>query len=159
MHEADTLIAPDVTFTNLIHISGGPLTSELRVCETGFPVYAGCITQPFHTNAINLGYKRWNASADRHQYVYGPFSNYYLQQYLSSTSRQLGSKLSVGLEYDATHQRFFSGGEDGQVLRRISLSEALGARIQRVDRVALHQWQRRARLAGAQLHGQLPSQI
>lgn len=126
VHEADTLIAPDVTFTNLIHISGGPLTSELRVCATGFPVYAGCITEPFRTNAINLGYKDGTQAPIDTSYVYGPFSNYYLQQYLSSTSRQLGSKLSVGFEYDATHQRFFSGGQDGQVLRRISLSEALG---------------------------------
>lgn len=126
VREADVLVAPDVTFKNLIHISGGPLTSELRTYAAGFPVYAGGATLPFHTNAVNLGYKDGTEAPLDFGFVYGPFATFYLQQYTSSTSRQVGPRMSVGVEYDATRERFFSGGADGQVLRRISVSQALG---------------------------------
>ncbi|MDQ6781586.1 MAG: DUF5916 domain-containing protein [Candidatus Eremiobacteraeota bacterium] len=126
VREADVFVAPDITFNNLIHLSGGPLISELRTYADGYPVYAGAQTLPFHTNAINLGYKDGTPSPLDFGFLYGPFSTYYLQQYTSSSSRQITSKLNVGLEYDATRERFFSGGADGQVLRRISFAQALG---------------------------------
>src|SRR5579864_2558435 len=126
VREADVLVAPDITFKSLIHISGGPLDSELRTYADGFPVYSGGVTEPFHTNALNLGYKDGTQAPLDFSYLYGPFSTFYLQQYQSSTSRQISSRLNLGLEYDATRERFFAGGDDGQTLRRISLSENLG---------------------------------
>lgn len=125
--QADTLFSADVTFKNLIHIITGPQTSELRTYTTGFPAYVGGDTFPFHTNLIQLGYRDGTPAPLDFSYTYGPFSSYYLQQYTSSASRQIGGKLTLGLEYDSAHQRFFAGGADGQVLRRISIGEALGA--------------------------------
>lgn len=124
--QADVLVAPDITFKNLIHVSGGPLISELRFYDIGYPVYSGGETLPFHTNAMNLGYRDGTQAPIDAGFLYGPFSTYYLQQYTTSTSRQLGPRFNVGAEYDATRQRFFTGASDGQILRRISLSEALG---------------------------------
>jgi hypothetical protein len=126
VREADVFGAADVVFKNLIHLNFSQQTSELRTYTTGFPTYAGAVTLPFDLATYTVGYRDGTPSPIDLSYSSGPFATFWLQQFTSSTSRQLGSRLSLSVEYDGTRERFFAGGADSQFLRKIGVGESLG---------------------------------
>ncbi|MDE2573142.1 MAG: hypothetical protein KGM44_11580 [bacterium] len=126
VREADTTMSLDLTFKNLIHLTPGSIVSELRGYAQGYPAYTGGQTKPFNQHNFGIGYRDGTPTPLDFNYIWGPFSNFYLQQFTSSTSRPLGRRASISFEYDGTLERFTAGGRDGQWLRRVSLAESLG---------------------------------
>jgi|SRR5579872_1563012 len=126
VREADVLVNADITLTNLIHLTPGSSVSELRTYAQPYPTYAGGVTQSFNQHNFAVGYKDGTPTPVDVNYSWGPFSNFFLQQFTSSMSRPLSATSSISLEWDGTRERFTSGGSDGQWLRRISYARSLG---------------------------------
>jgi len=145
-HQADFFINADLIFKNLLHLSGGPSFSALRFYGGGTSLvgydlgYTGGVTAPFNSHYVNVGYKDGTPTPYDFSTSWGPFETFnadgtlrptYLRQYSFTTSRPLGQKFTLGLEYDGTLEAFPTQNPnartyDGQQLRRISLGEALG---------------------------------
>jgi len=145
-HQADIFISGDLIFKNLLHLSGGPSFSSLRFYGSGTSLvgydlgYTGGVTVPFNSHFVNVGYKDGTPTPYDFSTSWGPFETFnadgtlrptYLRQYSLTTSRPLGQKFTLGLEYDGTLEAFPTQdpnvrAHDGQQLRRISLGEALG---------------------------------
>ncbi len=145
-HQADFSASVDLVFRNLIHLNFGPSFSALRLYENGFaPVgytvgYQNGVTVPFNSNNFTIGYKDGTPTPIDLTTVWGPFTTFnadgtvrptYLHLYTLTTSRPLGKRFSLGLEYDGTLETFPTSNptvtaHDGQNLRRISLTESLG---------------------------------
>ncbi|MDQ2909087.1 MAG: hypothetical protein M3R44_07045 [Candidatus Eremiobacteraeota bacterium] len=146
VRQADFVLNADLVFRNLLHLSGGPSFSSLRFYGDGTSLvgydlgYAGGVTAPFNAHSVNVGYKDGTPTPYDFSTSWGPFATFnadgtlrstYLRQYSLSTSRPLGRKFNVGLEFDGTLEAFPTSDprvqtHDGQQLRRISLGEALG---------------------------------
>ncbi|MBC5800520.1 MAG: hypothetical protein GIX03_06615 [Candidatus Eremiobacteraeota bacterium] len=146
VHQADFQLNADLVFKNLLHLSGGPSFSALRLYGNGTALvgydlgYTGGVTVPFNSHGFSVGYKDGTPTPYDFATSWGPFETFngdgtvrptYLRQYSFTTSRPLGQKLTLGLEYDGTLEAYPTQdanlrGHDGQQLRRISLGEALG---------------------------------
>ncbi len=140
VHQADTQLFLNATFRNLFSFDGvGEVVGQLRSygipagpdCSgpilyqssfTGYPCYRDGVTQPYNLFQIPIGYRDGTPSPVDAAYDWGPFGDNYVHLFTLVTSRPLGKRISLGLEYDGTNERAFSNGElDSQWLRRISL--------------------------------------
>ena len=121
VHAADFFGNLDFVFPDLIQVNVSQATSELND-----PVFTGGVTLQFNATSLNLGYRDGTPAPIDASYSAGPFSNFYLQQFTSSTSRAIGNRFNLSLEYDGTLERFDSGFRDGQLLRRIGIGESFG---------------------------------
>ncbi|HEY9085368.1 MAG TPA: hypothetical protein VIN40_05465 [Candidatus Tyrphobacter sp.] len=146
VHQADTGIFVNVTFTNKFSLDGlGPATGELRsygipsgpACTgavvarsyfTGFPCYRDGVTQAFNLMNIPVGYGDGTPSPIDGAYAWGTFGSNETHLFTLTTTRQIGNRLTLGLEYDGTYERAFSTGTlDSQWLRRVSLGVNLSS--------------------------------
>jgi hypothetical protein len=145
-HEVDFGANLDFQFRNQLHLNFGPGYSAVRFYENGLaPVgygvgYAGGVTVPFYGHNVTLGYKDGTPTPIDFYTQWGPFTTFnadgtvrptYLSLYTLTTSRPIGRRLSLGLEYDGTLETFPTSNpslttRDGQNLRRISLTDSLG---------------------------------
>jgi len=145
-HQTDFNLNVDLVFKNLLHLSGGPLLGALRLYDNGASLvgydngYRNGVTLPFNQSGFTVGYKDGTPTPYDFSTSWGPFATFnsdgtirptYLRQYSLSTSRPLGTKYSLGFEYDGTLEDFPAATaaqrlRDGQQLRRISFGEAFG---------------------------------
>jgi len=145
-HEADFSANVDFQLRNQLHLNFGPGYSAVRLYQNGlaavgYPVgYAGGVTVPFYFHNVTVGYKDGTPTPIDLYAQWGPFATFnangtvrptYLSLYTISTSHPIGRKLSLGFEYDGTLETFPTSNptvttRDGQNLRRVSLTEALG---------------------------------
>ena len=149
VHQADTVLSLSATFKNGLSLNNvGPAVGILRGyaaddpskyplgCNdphlpigffTGFPAYQCGKDVRFNLMGGGVGYRDGPPAPVDVNYDFGPFGSHYLHLVSISTSRPLGSHLSVSGEYDATFERSFPTGRlDSQTLRRITLGETLG---------------------------------
>ena len=146
-HEIDSFANLDLLFRNQLHLQLTPSVSALRLYDggrqaVGYSVgYRDGVTVPFNSHGINLGYKDGSPTPLDASFSFGPFTTFtpdgfarptYLRQFSFSTSRPLGTRWTLGFEYDGTLERFPEGdplgvSHDAQFLRRLSLGESLGA--------------------------------
>lgn len=114
VRQADSNVFFNATFTNGLSINGlGPSTSELL---TG-----GSIV-PFNLMNVPLGYRDGTPTPIDVSAAWGSFGGNWLHLYTAQTSRPLGTRFTLGVEYDGSYERSLqSGGLDSQFLRRISV--------------------------------------
>ena len=95
---------------------------------TGFPCYRNGTTQRFELIGGAIGYKDGTPTPVDFSYAWGPYGGNALKIYSWSTSRPLGSRYSMALEYDGTLERPMAfGALDSQWLRRVSLGDSISA--------------------------------
>ncbi len=140
VHQADTQFFFNATFKNAFSLNGiGEAVGQLRSygipagpgCSgpilftssfTGYPCYLDGVTQPFNLYQIPVGYRDGSPTPFDVSYAWGPFGDDYVHLFTIVTSRPLGRRMSLGLEYDGTYERAFATGVlDSQWLRRVSL--------------------------------------
>jgi hypothetical protein len=145
VHQADVLATLSATFKNGFSINTlGPQFGVLRSYErptgpgcggpslgrtsfTGAPCYRNGVTDRFNLFTAGFGYRDGTPSPIDVTYAFGPFGGAALHQFTATTSRPLGARFSLSLEYDGTWQRSFASGSlDSQWLRRISVGASLG---------------------------------
>ncbi len=146
VHQADAQVFVNATFANGFSLNGvGQAVGELRSygipsgpgCSgpiaytssfSGAPCYRDGFTQPFDLTQIPIGYRDGTPTPIDASYSWGPFGDNYIHLFTISTSRPIGRRLSLGLEYDGTLQQAFSNGAiDSQWLRRVSLSYGISS--------------------------------
>ncbi len=146
VHQADTFAYLTAVFRNGWSIDSlGPGTGVLRSYDivgganctgavigrsgySGAPCYRNGQTDRFNLFSAAIGYREGTSMPAAFSYAQGPFGPAYVHQFSATTSRPLGSRLSLALEYDGTNEHANSDGQvDSQWLRRISLGMALGA--------------------------------
>ncbi|HEY1681005.1 MAG TPA: hypothetical protein VGF98_05170 [Candidatus Tumulicola sp.] len=146
VHQADAQVFVNATFANGFSLNGiGQAVGELRSygipsgpgCSgpiaytssfSGAPCYRDGFTQPFDLTQIPIGYRDGTPTPIDASYSWGPFGDNYIHLFTISTSRPIGRRLSLGLEYDGTLQQAFSNGSiDSQWLRRVSLSYGISS--------------------------------
>ncbi len=146
VHQADAQLFVNATFPNLFSLDGiGEQVGQLRSysipagpgCSgptlftssfTGYPCYLDGVTQPFNLYQIPIGYRDGTPSPVDVSYSWGPFGDNYVHLFTIVTSRPIGRRMSLGLEYDGTYERSFSEGTlDSQWLRRMSLGYNLSS--------------------------------
>ncbi len=131
-HQADSNMFFNAAFKNELSINGlGPSTSELRGYNsnffTGYPAYANGITVSFNLFNFPIGYGDGTPTPIDASANWGMFGGSWLHLYTVSTSRPLGSKYTLGLEYDGSYERDLRTGVlDSQWLRRVSLGFNMG---------------------------------
>lgn len=140
VHQADAQVFVNAVFKNQISLNGvGAAWGQLRSygvpagpgCSgpilytssfTGYPCYLDGVTQPFNLYQVPIGYRDGTPSPFDANYSWGPFGDNYVHLFTLVTSRPIGQRMTLGLEYDGTYERAFSNGVlDSQWLRRISL--------------------------------------
>lgn len=140
VHQADAQVFVNAVFKDQISINGlGAALGQLRSyaipagpgCSgpilftssfTGYPCYLDGVTQPFNLYSVPIGYRDGTPSPFDASYSWGPFGDDYVHLFSLVTSRPLGQRMTLGLEYDGTYERAFSNGVlDSQWLRRVSL--------------------------------------
>ncbi len=140
VHQADVQYFINAVFKDQFSLDGvGEAVGELRSygipagpgCTgptlfessfTGYPCYRGGVTQPFNLYQIPIGYRDGTPTPIDATYYWGPFGDNYVHLFTVLTSRPLGRRMSLGLEYDGTYERAFANGVlQSQWLRRISL--------------------------------------
>jgi len=146
IHESDSGAFLNILFKNGFAINGaGPTVSLLRQyavpsgpnCSgaivgyssfTGFPCYLDGTNVPYNLMSLPIGYRDGSPSPVDVSANWGSFGGNWLHYYTSQTSRPLGSKLTLGLEYDATYERSLTTGIlSSQFLRRVSLGVNVNA--------------------------------
>ncbi|GAC1575820.1 MAG: hypothetical protein NVS3B7_08440 [Candidatus Elarobacter sp.] len=145
VHAADVSASASVTFKNLLTLSGGPSTSELRVYDQAYPVYAQPQTFRFNSHNLGLGYRDGTPGPIDASLSWGPFAavcfgvqpqpafcgnapgliQAYTHQFTLSAARPFGP-YALSVEYDGTRERPYAGTADGQFLRRVSLTRSIG---------------------------------
>jgi hypothetical protein len=146
VHEADSGIFFNATFKNKISINGlGPTLSTLRQYDipagpgctgpivgtsqyTGAPCYLNGQYVQFNLMGVPIGYGDGGPTPIDVSANWGRFGGNYLHYYTSQTSRPLGSRMTLGLEYDGTYESPLAGGPlESQFLRRITLGIDTGS--------------------------------
>ncbi|PZR56985.1 MAG: hypothetical protein DLM50_07050 [Candidatus Meridianibacter frigidus] len=143
VHQADSYVNLQAQFNNQFSINIGPQVGILRGyslpavsgdCSvagpdrsyfTGYPCYLNGRSDRFDLMQFGFGYRDGTPTPIDLTWLYGPFSNYELHQFILTTSRPLGKHLSFSAEYDGSQQAFFDGGHDSQFLRRVSLGDSI----------------------------------
>jgi hypothetical protein len=120
VHEGEASAYFSATFNNGLSINGiGP--------ETSYLLESNGTVVPFNLARIPLGFNDGTPTPVDVSANWGNFGGNWLHFYTFSTSRPIGSKLSLGVEYDGTYERDLkSGALDSQFLRRISLGFNVG---------------------------------
>ena len=132
VHQADSNVFINAVFKNGFSISGlGPSTSELREYNgnffTGYPSYANGTTIPFNLMGIPIGYHDGTPAPIDVSANWGSFGGRWLHLYTAQTSRPVGDRYTVGLEYDGSYERTPSTSFlDSQWLRRVSFGFNMG---------------------------------
>jgi len=127
VHEADSNVFLNAVFKNGFSINGlGPSTSELRGYNgdffTGYPSYANPSTVPFNLFNVPVGYRDGTPTPIDAGVQWGSFDGNWQHYYSVTTSRPIGRRYTLGLEYDASYQRSLSEGtSNSQFLRRVSV--------------------------------------
>ncbi len=150
VHEADAGAFLNAVFKNGVSINGmGPTVSILRGYNgsvitvpgyapiisysstnffTGYPTYDNPVDVPYNLFAVPIGFHDGTPTPIDVSANWGSFGGYWEHLYTSTMSRPLGSKFSLGLEYDATYQRSLTpavgvpvGEVNSQFLRRVSI--------------------------------------
>jgi hypothetical protein len=141
VHQADTQVFLNATFKNGFSLDGvGSAIGQLRTynipagpgCSgpivtqssfTGYPCYLGGTTQPFNVSSIPIGYGDGTPKPIDTNYSWGPFGTNYVHLFSITTTRPVGRRMTLGLEYDGTYERPLAGDQplDSQWLRRVSL--------------------------------------
>jgi hypothetical protein len=147
VHQADTQVFLNATFKNGFSLDGvGAAIGQLRTYDipagpgcsgpivtqssfTGYPCYLGGTTQPFNLSSIPIGYGDGTPKPIDVNYSWGPFGSNYIHLFTITTSRPIGRRMTLGLEYDGTYERPLTGAQplDSQWLRRISIGYNLSA--------------------------------
>jgi hypothetical protein len=145
VHQADVVVSANATFKNGLSINAlGPQTGVLlsydlpagpgcsgaslgRSAFTGAPCYRNGATDRFDLFNAGLGYRDGTPAPIDVTYAFGPFGGNALHQFTATTSRPLGGRYSLALEYDGTWERSFATASlDSQWLRRLALGASLG---------------------------------
>jgi hypothetical protein len=144
VHESDGVVNLDVNFKDLFSLTPFVADGTLRSYAQCYPQYIGGQTLPYDQAGMQVGYRDETPEPLDVSYSAGPFglptpdgsgetcgspgtnTPAYLQQYSSTTSRPIGPKLTLGLEFDGTDEHFQNFSDDSQWLRRISLDRSLG---------------------------------
>lgn len=127
VHEADAGAFLSANFKNGFSINGlGPTVSILRSYDgnlfTGYPNYLNGTDVPFNLFSLPIGYHDATSAPIDVSANWGSFGGYWEHLYTSTTSRPLGSRFTLGLEYDGTYQRSLTtGAVNSQFLRRVSI--------------------------------------
>lgn len=127
VHEADSGAFLNATFKNGFSLNGlGGALSTLRGYDgnffTGYPSYANGTNVPFNLVGIPVGYHDGTPRPIDVSANWGNFGGFWEHLYTASTSRPLGSRFTLGLEYDGTYQRELATAElNSQWLRRVSI--------------------------------------
>ncbi len=127
VHESDAGAFLQAVFKNGLSINGlGPTVSILRSYNgnafTGYPLYQNGIDTPYNLFGVPIGYRDGTPTPVDVSANWGSFGGYWEHLYTSSTSRPLGSRFTLGLEYDGTYQRSLTTGDvNSQFLRRVSI--------------------------------------
>ncbi len=146
VHESDFGTFLSATFKNGFSLNGaGPTISYLRAYDvpanpdctgpslgqsyfTGFPCYRNGTNVPFNLMGLPVGYHDGTPRPVDFSATWGLFGNDETHLYTISTSRPLGSRYSLGLEYDGSYQRDRTTGIlESQWLRRVSLGIDTGS--------------------------------
>ncbi len=147
VHQADTQVFLNATFKNGLSLNGvgtaigqlrsyaipsgpgctGPIVTQSSF--TGYPCYLDGTTQAFNLNSIPIGYGDGTPTPIDTNYSWGPFGDNYVHLFNVSTTRPIGRRLTLGLEYDGTYERPLTGtgSLDSQWLRRVSVGYSLSA--------------------------------
>ena len=142
VHEADFGAFLNVTLKNGWSLDGaGPTDSLLRGYDGNFysgydAGYKNGVNLPFNLFSLPIGYKDGTPRPIDVSANWGSFGGNWLHYYTASTSRPLGTKFTIGAEFDGSLERSldpaFSGKSagtlDSQWLRRISLGYNLTPR-------------------------------
>jgi hypothetical protein len=140
VHQADTGAFLSVVFDDKLSLDGiGPVIGELRSygipsgpgCSggmvgrsyfTGYPCYRDGETQAFDLMSVPVGYGDGTPAPIDGDYAWGTFGSNDVHLFTMTTTRVIGAKITLGLEYDGTYERGLEGGAlDSQWLRRVSL--------------------------------------
>lgn len=81
VHEADAVEQAAVTFNNLLSVSIGGQTSEMRLYGTPYPAYADPREVTFNQQRLSLGYKDGTPEPTALSYSWGPFGSSFVQQF------------------------------------------------------------------------------
>jgi hypothetical protein len=146
VHQADVLTQLTATFKNGFSINAlgpqfgvlrsydvpaGPGCSGATIARSGFggaPCYRNGETDRFNLFTASFGYHDGTPAPIDWSYAFGPFGGSALHQFTTSTSRPLGGRFSLSLEYDGSWESAQSGGTlDSQFLRKIALGASLDA--------------------------------
>jgi hypothetical protein len=127
VREADANMFYNVSFKDLISISGFVGPSELRSYTAGYPLYAGGVTDSYNRRQVQVAYGANTATPITLSYTWGPFAGSYVQQTAASVSRAFGP-YGVTLEYDGNIERTAPGvlPFNSQWLRRIDFTRSFG---------------------------------
>jgi len=145
-HESDVGAFLNATFKNGFSLNGlGPTISYLRQYDvfanadctgavvgtsffTGYPCYRSGVNVPFNLMGIPIGYHDGTPRPIDFSANWGMFGNNETHLYTLSTARPLGSRYSLGLEYDGSYERDRTTGVlQSQWLRRVSLGIDTGS--------------------------------
>jgi hypothetical protein len=151
IHEADSGAYLSATFHNLFSLDGiGPTVSLLRQYSipytpdnctisganpivgtsafTGFSCYLQGTDVPYNLMSLPIGYRDGSPTPVDVSANWGSFGGNWVHYYTSTTSRPIGSKLTLGLEYDGTFERdLMTGALESQWLRRVSVGYNINA--------------------------------
>lgn len=148
VHQADTFLNVTATLKNGITFNNiGPQVGLLRRyaaddpshyaggCDdpglpytafTGFPNYQCGRTDRYNFFNGGLGYRDGTPAPVDFGFDVGPFGSQFLHLYTLTTSRPLGTRFSVSLEYDGTYERDLQTSQlNSQFLRRVTLGETI----------------------------------
>lgn len=133
VHEADFAALLGATFKNGFSLDGmGPSMSLLRSYDgnffTGYPNYPHPQNVPFNLFSLPIGYGDGTPRPIDASAAWGSFGGNWQHLYTVTTSRPLGNRYTLGLEYDGSYQRNLSDGTlNSQWLRRVSLGYNIGS--------------------------------
>jgi hypothetical protein len=146
IHESDFGMYGSAVFADGLSINGaGPTISLLRGYDEpagpgcsgaslgttffgGAPCYRNGQNVPYNLMTIPVGYHDGTPRPIDASASWGNFDGNWTHEYTISTSRPLGSRFTLGLEYDGTYERPIAGGPlDSQWLRRITFGFNTGA--------------------------------
>ena len=151
IHEADSGVYLSAVFRNLFSLDGiGPTVSTLRQYSipyiptnclqssenpivrtssfTGFPCYLQGTDVPYNLMSLPIGYRDGSPTPIDVSANWGSFGGNWVHYYTSTASRPIGSKLTLGLEYDGTFERsIVTGVLESQWLRRVSVGYNINA--------------------------------
>ena len=148
VHQADTYLTANATLNNGWSLNNvGPTVGILRryatddpakyagACNdpslpyttfTGFPTYTCARSDRYNLLNFGLGYHDGTPAPVDFNFNEGPFGSQFLHLYALTTSRPLGNRFSVGLEYDGTYERDLGTSHlDSQWLRRVTVGETI----------------------------------
>lgn len=125
---ADNNIYGQVTFKDLLSLSGEFQNSQLRSYYYAYPDYSYGTVYPYNQNYFTVGYLTGTPHAAYVSTTWGQFANYYLHQRLGSVSTPITKRISATFDFQQSLQQFDDGEPDnGQLLKRLSLFDSLSA--------------------------------